>query len=1290
MANEYKLSYTAKDIDLKLGKIEEIENSLENKQDKLAFDEVPTEGSENLVKSGAIHAALQNVGGGTDLAAGDFIEIKDGVVRCTFGDLISGELKEEIEDTYGTHTLEMANEEGSLYMGAIPMNEYGLPSIGDVLEVAFTPSGETTPTNFTVETTPFLIEDGETYMWSAGCNATCTLEMEFTVIDDTKPAIFLAFSYDDGELDAPMMMIVSATDYTGGTLTVGTKTITDTRKYALLPDNALGLGREIVTEVNEELVNVKSIEMAEDDIFMAVITPPKLPENGTTLEVAFTPSGESQPINLTAEVTELIIDGEFISWIASCNATFSLDDGSITAIDETLPAFVIQMGYYDGDLDAPMMMIGSATDYTGASIVINHKVVKIGRVTLPNEALNFDSEPTEGSTNLVNSGSVYEAIQNAQPNLTFDEAPTENSENLINSGSVYNAINSIDIEPQLIEGFYIYNGVIERDPNVISLSANKRAIPAAQNAWVEGRAAEIGRYYNCTLGRVNQWSGLNVIFYYDFETEGEVQWEIDVINNKYEYMFVIFEDEPDRQYLIRSGEAYKTETGRGLYFYFDQMKGHEFPFITTYPDIRNIKEVICIPRIGDCSHSEGYGLAIGNVSHAEGKGTIASAQCSHVQGTYNIEDTKNKYAHIVGNGSSDRNRSNAHTIDWDGNAWFAGDIYVGDNKRVLTEDGAADITIGSIKTDVINIGTPGDNIISEIITRTFDNGKSGRVLGQNILVPGWWYLVTYDGFEYILTPDVEGSFYYMGDHSKYGFRITQAINDSYKVTNMITPDDNEHTITISRLETSRINLMDYILKLEEKVNDNVGGGGTDLVAGDGIEIKDGVIRSTLGNLVINESLIEVLNVDNIELDYNDGEGQVEFEADLIPDIDTILEVALTLPGETKPINYTTKVVEFDVIAALCNIDETFSAIDATLPAFVILMDDSAIVINSLTDFTGGSLVINAKTITKTNVKLPNEALSFDTEPIEGSENLINSGDLYNVINGLKPEAQLIENSKGGFSANKDTIPTGEKVWIEGGGSNPYEYLDSHNMFAEVVVENQKAEIRIQSSNSELIQEIYEKISGNYISFCIADKKYFATQINTPQLSNYNNLIFEIKFVDNDELSVGDVFPINIDTDTYWGSIKNLTIYPKNGSYSHSEGYGCVASGESAHAEGAFSKANGYRSHAEGNTTASGEYSHSEGMGTTASGNYQHVQGRFNIEDTEGKYAHIVGNGIGNMPGYTGEEYSNAHTVDWNGNAWYAGSVEATAIILKSSTEGSTKRFKVTVDDNGTLSATEIV
>ena len=42
-----------------------------------------------------------------------------------------------------------------------------------------------------------------------------------------------------------------------------------------------------------------------------------------------------------------------------------------------------------------------------------------------------------------------------------------------------------------------------------------------------------------------------------------------------------------------------------------------------------------------------------------------------------MQESRAKYAHIVGNGTSDSSRSNAHTLDWYGNAWFAGSIFMG-------------------------------------------------------------------------------------------------------------------------------------------------------------------------------------------------------------------------------------------------------------------------------------------------------------------------------------------------------------------------------------------------------------------------------------------------------------------------------------------------------------------------------------------------------------------------------------------------------------------------------------
>ena len=109
----------------------------------------------------------------------------------------------------------------------------------------------------------------------------------------------------------------------------------------------------------------------------------------------------------------------------------------------------------------------------------------------------------------------------------------------------------------------------------------------------------------------------------------------------------------------------------------------------------------------------------------------------------------------------------------------------------------------------------------------------------------------------------------------------------------------------------------------------------------------------------------------------------------------------------------------------------------------------------------------------------------------------------------------------------------------------------------------------------------------------------------------------------------------------------------SGNFSHAEGNGAKASGGASHAEGSTTISSGDCSHAEGvYTTASGYGAHSEGNTTIASGDYQHVQGQYNIEDTENKYAHIVGNGEDDSV------RSNAHTLDWQGNAWYAGQVEA--------------------------------
>lgn len=107
---------------------------------------------------------------------------------------------------------------------------------------------------------------------------------------------------------------------------------------------------------------------------------------------------------------------------------------------------------------------------------------------------------------------------------------------------------------------------------------------------------------------------------------------------------------------------------------------------------------------GMISHAEGCATtASGAGAHAEGMGTIASQDYQHVQGEYNIEDTSkaSKYYHIVGNGSSDTKRSNAHTLDYLGNAWFAGDVYVGSTSGTNKDAGSEKlITANEVQTQI--------------------------------------------------------------------------------------------------------------------------------------------------------------------------------------------------------------------------------------------------------------------------------------------------------------------------------------------------------------------------------------------------------------------------------------------------------------------------------------------------------------------------------------------------------------------------------------------------------------
>lgn len=141
---------------------------------------------------------------------------------------------------------------------------------------------------------------------------------------------------------------------------------------------------------------------------------------------------------------------------------------------------------------------------------------------------------------------------------------------------------------------------------------------------------------------------------------------------------------------------------------------------------------------GPGSHAEGTGSwATGSSSHAEGYGTGAAGEYQHVQGKHNVIDEANKFADIVGNGADILNKSNAYALDWDGNLYLKGGVYVNCNADStggtrLSLD--VDSIMGAIKDELYNKVYP----VGSVYMTSDDNFNPEEAFG------GTWHHVTDD------------------------------------------------------------------------------------------------------------------------------------------------------------------------------------------------------------------------------------------------------------------------------------------------------------------------------------------------------------------------------------------------------------------------------------------------------------------------------------------------------------------------------------------------------------------
>ena len=236
----------------------------------------------------------------------------------------------------------------------------------------------------------------------------------------------------------------------------------------------------------------------------------------------------------------------------------------------------------------------------------------------------------------------------------------------------------------------------------------------------------------------------------------------------------------------------------GYYTTANGSASHAEGWRTTAEGGAHVEGNYSIARFGG-AHAEGTdALADAPDAHAEGTQTIAYAESSHVGGRFNVADSNNSfpvwtantsyavgdivkitsgnnvvayicdeanndaefdeykwhtynlmhYAEIIGNGTAKNARSNAYALDWDGNAHYKGDIYVGCNAdssggtklpRDVQVNGTSVVTDG-----IAEIPTGSTSVYGVYKSGSVNNIKAGASL-DTVPVVGRQYASTFYG-----------------------------------------------------------------------------------------------------------------------------------------------------------------------------------------------------------------------------------------------------------------------------------------------------------------------------------------------------------------------------------------------------------------------------------------------------------------------------------------------------------------------------------------------------------------
>lgn len=217
--------------------------------------------------------------------------------------------------------------------------------------------------------------------------------------------------------------------------------------------------------------------------------------------------------------------------------------------------------------------------------------------------------------------------------------------------------------------------------------------------------------------------------------------------------------------------------------------------------------------IGQYSHAEGSGCsATGTGAHAEGVMTVTLADGQHAEGKYNIPHAR--YIEMVGNGSSDSNRNNASAIDWNGNQYLAGNLYVGVTNWTDPET-----------TDTYKVATKGDiPSIDEDLSDTSINPVQNKVVKTALDEKAEVLPLSQDEYDALEKEGKleEDKFYVIVDEGGGGGGGGTPGKDGFSPIVTITEIEGGHEVTITDKEGAKsFNVMDGEDVDEEALTENI-------------------------------------------------------------------------------------------------------------------------------------------------------------------------------------------------------------------------------------------------------------------------------------------------------------------------------------------------------------------------------------------------------------------------------------------------------------------------------------